>query len=51
MRFAVDALEECQTRQKDIEENLKGDFETMESHEGRDRKMVEDKGAIVCVEI
>jgi hypothetical protein len=28
--------------------NLKGDVETMESHEGKYRKIVEEKGARVC---
>jgi hypothetical protein len=30
--------------------NLKGDVETMESHEGRDRELVKDKGVRVCIE-
>jgi hypothetical protein len=29
---------------------LKGNVETMESHEGRDRKLDEDNRARVCVE-
>jgi hypothetical protein len=39
-------------RQQDVEENenLKGDVETVESNEGRDRELVEDKGARVCTE-
>jgi hypothetical protein len=52
MRFVEDASEECQNRSQDVEENenLKRDVETMESHEGRDRKLVENKRARVCAE-
>ena len=41
------------TRQNNVEsenENIKGNVETMESNEARDKELVEDKGARVCIE-
>jgi hypothetical protein len=43
---------EYQIEQQEGEKNapLEGNVETRESHKSRDRNMVEDKGARVCIE-